>query len=110
MNSNESENDMNDHLHYITHTHDTGYGIRTKFTCTGNRTSPCHMYPDCLCAVDQVPCPHERAPHEECWIQDWMDDGCSTECGPHGEPVRSGPIKVTWNGDCVEWKYVKEDA
>lgn len=37
-------------------------------------------------------------PHNECWIQPWMDEGCA---------VRSGPITVTWNGDCVEWKYAE---
>lgn len=98
---------MTEHLHHISHTHDTGYGIRTRFTCTGDRTSPCHMYPDCDCAVDQVHCDHEPAPHDECWIQGWMDAGCDIECGPDGEPVRSGPINVTWGGDCGEWEYAE---
>lgn len=98
---------MTEHLHYISHTHEAGYGITTTFTCTGGRTSPCHTYPDCLCVVDQVPCTHERAPHDECWIQGWMDAGCSIDCAPEVEPVRSGPINVTWNGDCVEWEYAK---
>ena len=62
----ESEIEMTKHLHYISHTHHAGYGIRTEFTCTGDRTSPCHMYPDCLCVVDQVHCDHEPAPHDEC--------------------------------------------
>lgn len=102
---------MTEHLHYITHTHYAGYGgIQVQFTCKGDRTAPCHMYPDCFCAVDQVECNHAPAPHDECWTQGWMDEGCDTDCGPDGEPVRSGPINVTWNGDCVEWEYVKENA
>ena len=103
----ESEIEMSEHLHYITHTHGAGYGVYSEFTCTGDRTAPCHMYPDCLCAVDQVPCDHEPAPHDECWRQGWMDEGCATECGPDGAPVRSGPITITWNGDCVTWKYAE---
>lgn len=104
---------MTEHLHYITHTHmhHAGDGISTTFTCTGNRTSPCHVYPTCLCAFDQVPCAHEKALHDDCWIQAWMDGySCSTDCAPEGEPVRSGPINVTWNGDCVEWEYAGEEA
>lgn len=101
---------MTEHLHHITHTHEAGYGVYSEFICTGDRTSPCHVYPDCFCAFDQVTCAHEKAPHDECWIQGWMDERCSSECGPDGEPVHSGPINVTWNGDCVEWEYVKERA
>lgn len=99
---------MTEHLHYVSHTHHAGYGINTTFTCTGDRTSPCHMYSGCLCAAAQVPCDHEPVPHDECWMQGWMDVGCSTECAPDGEPVRSGPITVTCNGDCLEWEYAKE--
>lgn len=98
---------MTEHLHYISHTHHAGYGINTTFTCTGDRTSPCHMYSGCLCAAAQVPCDHEPVPHDECWMQGWMDAGCSTECAPDSETVRSGPINVTWNGICVEWEYAK---
>lgn len=108
MSTNESETEMTEHLHYITHTHEAGYGVYSEFTCTGDRTSPCHMHPDCLCAVDQVPCDHEPALHDDCWVQGWMDGRCAEECGPDGAPVRSGPINVTWGGDCVEWEYVKE--
>ena len=108
MSTNESETGMTEHLHYISHTHDTGYGIKTRFTCKGGRTSPCHQYTDCLCTFAQVPCAHERALHDECWMQGWMDKGCSTDCAPDGDPVRSGPITVTWNGICVEWEYATE--
>lgn len=109
---------MTEHLHYISHTHDTGYGISSTFTCTGDRTSPCHQYPpddakmetwgeddrDVFVAGRDV-----FVAHDECWIKPWMEDAdCAEECGPDGAPVRPGPINVTWNGDCVEWEYAKE--
>lgn len=107
----ESETEMNEHLHYITHTHDTGYGIKTRFTCTGDRTSPCHQYPPEGAEVETWG-EADRAlfvPHDECWMKSWMEDaGCAETCCPDGEPVRSGLITVTWNGDCLEWEYVEE--
>lgn len=96
------------HLHYITHTHDTGYGIDTKFTCAGDRTSPCHQYPPDDSDVETwgESARHLFVPHDECWMTAWMEDAeCAVMCSPDGEPVRSGPINVTWNGDCVEWEY-----
>ena len=105
----ESETGMTEHLHHITHTHYAGEGIHTEFTCTGDRTSPCHVYPDCDCAFLMTECTHAPTLHDECWAEGWMTDGdCAEECGPDGEPVRSGPITVTWNGDCVVWKYAEE--
>lgn len=111
MTTHESENDMTKHLHYITHTHDGWNGIKTQFTCTGDRTSPCHQSPDCDCAFLMEECTHTPTPHDECWAEGWMTEAdCAELCGPKGEPVRSCPINVTWNGDCVEWEYVKENA
>ena len=103
---------MTEHLHYITHTHDAGYGIRTEFTCTGDRTSPCHQYPPTELGMETWSDADADVfvPHDECWIQVWMDEGCDTDCVLDGEPVRSGPITVTWNGVCVEWEYIKEEA
>lgn len=108
----ESETEMTEHLHHITHTHDAGYGVRAEFTCTGDRTSPCHQYPPAGLGMETWGETDRDlfVPHDECWIQAWMDEGCSTECGPNGEPVRSGPITVTWGGDCVEWKYAEKAA
>lgn len=108
MSANESETEMTEHLHYVTHTHDTGHGIRTEFTCTGDRTSPCHQYPPDDAEMETWG-EDDRdvfVAHDECWLEQWMDGYyCAILCGPDGEPVRPGPITVTWNGDCVEWEY-----
>lgn len=111
---------MTEHLHYITHTHRAGDGINTTFTCTGDRTSPCHQYPpgdaemetwgeadqDMFVAHDDQ---GVFVAHDECWLEPWMvDPQCAVLCGPDGEPVRSGPINVTWDGDCVVWEYAQE--
>lgn len=104
---------MTEHLHYVTHTHETCYGIRTRFTCTGGRTSPCHLYPPDHAEVETWG-EADRGmfvPHDDCWMKSWMEDaGCAETCGPDGEPVRSGPITITitWNGECLEWDYAKE--
>lgn len=83
---------MTNHLHYIEHTHQAGDGILTKFICKGDRTSECHQWPS--------------GPHDQCWMKYWMEDAdCAETCCPDGEPVRSGPITVTFNGDCAEWEY-----
>lgn len=111
---------MTGHLHYISHTHDAGYGITTRFTCTGDRTSPCHQYPPDDAEMEtwgeddrDVFVAHDAlgvfVAHDECWLEQWMEGACCAEtCCPEGEPVRSGPITVTWNGDCVEWEYAEE--
>lgn len=107
----ESETEMTEHLHYITHTHDTGHGINTTFTCTGDRTSPCHQYPPTELGMEtwSYEDKHLFVPHDECWVRFWMEDtDCAELCCPDGEPVRSGPITITWNGDCVEWEYAEE--
>lgn len=104
---------MTEHLHHITHTHVAWYGIRTEFTCTGDRTSPCHQYPPTGLEMETWSDADADVfvPHDECWTRFWMEDGdCAALCGPDGEPVRSGPINVTWNGDCVSWEYAEEAA
>ena len=110
MRTNESETDMTENLHYITHTHDTGYGIKTRFACTGDRTSPCHQYPPTELGMERwrEADKHLFVPHDECWLEQWMTEAdCAILCGPDGEPVRSGPVNVTWNWDCVEWEYAE---
>ena len=102
---------MTEHLHHITHTHHGGFGIRTVFTCTGDRTSPCHQYPPAELVMESWGDrdKHLFVPHDKCWLEFWMDDAdCAELCCPDGEPVRSGPIRTTFNGDCVEWEYIGE--
>lgn len=101
---------MTEHLHYIEHTHEAGYGILTKFTCKGDRTSQCHQYPPISMGMETWGEADRDlfVPHDECWVEPWMNGGCATLCAPDGEPVQSGPITVTFNGDCVEWEYTYE--
>lgn len=101
---------MTEHLHHITHTHHAGEGIHTEFTCTGDRTSPCHQYPPTELGMESWSAEdaHLFVPHDQCWVQPWMDDAdCDTLCGPDGAHVRSGPITITWGGDCVRWEYAE---
>lgn len=101
---------MSDHLHYIEHRHEAGYGIKTIFTCKGDRTSPCHQYPpdDSYMETWSEGDRGTFVAHDDCWIESWMEDAdCAALCGPDSEPVRSGPIHVTWGGNCVEWEYAE---
>lgn len=103
---------MTEHLHHISHTHDAGYGVNTRFVCKGDRTSPCHQYPPVELEMEVWGDADEHlfVPHDECWTESWMEGSdCAVLCGPDGEPVRSGPINVTWGGDCVEWEYADKE-
>lgn len=103
---------MSDHLHYIEHRHEAGYGIKTTFTCKGDRTSPCHQYPpaDSYMETWGEDDRDTFVAHDECWVRFWMEDGdCAEKCGPGGEHVRSGPIIATFNGDCAEWEYADKE-
>lgn len=100
---------MSETLHFIEHIHDTGYGIQIKFTCKGDRTSPCHQYPPAELEMERwgEADKHLFVPHDECWIQDWMTKcDCGEICGPDDEPVRGGPepITITFE-ECVQWEY-----
>ena len=99
---------MSDHLHYIEHRHEAGYGIKTIVTCKGDRTSPCHQYPPAELAMERWSDAdkHLFVSHDECWIESWMNLECAVLCGPDREPVRSGPITVTFE-DCLAWEYAE---
>lgn len=104
---------MTKHLHHIAHNHDGPFGIHVEFTCTGDRTSPCHQYPPTELGMEAWGEADRDlfVPHDECWLESWMNfAGCSTTCGPDSGPVRSGPINATWGGDCVEWEYAEPAA
>lgn len=104
---------MSNHLHYIEHRHEVGHGIRTTFTCKGDRTSPCHQYPpfDLGMEVWSDEDKHLFVSHDKCWIEVAMNDyGCIELCGPDGELVRGlAPVAVTFD-ECIEWKYIKEQT
>lgn len=102
------EHEMTDHLHYIEHIHEAGYGVHAKFICTGDRTSPCHQYPPAELAMERWSDAdkHLFVSHDECWIEFWMNEECAVLCGPDREPVRSGPITVSFE-DCLVWEYAE---
>lgn len=93
-------------VHFISHVHDQDT-IYAKFECRAGRDAKCHRYPDCGC--EEI-CEHEEVQQDECWITPWMSDACQQECfvGPENTTVHDGPIHVSFNGDCVDWEYLKE--
>lgn len=89
------------------------YGIPTVvFTCTGDRTTKCHIYPDAETWQDDDP---RSVPHDECWVQGWFDAGADTyvgdgfimDVGAGGVPnvARSGPISVSFEDEWIEWEF-----
>lgn len=115
---------MSEHRVTVKHDRD-GDGEVTNtditFECLGDRTSPCHSYPDCGCdewSEEHVK-EHANVPHDECWLQDWFDDGsCGEECYDHGDhkyhfasdlPEQSGPIKFDWD-ECITWSFIAEES
>lgn len=98
-------------VHHIAHRHENGLGIVATFTCTGTREDKCHIYPDCECESWPDTAEHAKAhpsvPHDRCWVEVWMNDAdCAELCGPDEEPVRDGPITITYE-DCVQWEYAQ---
>lgn len=76
---------MSDHLHYIEHRHEAGYGIKTTFTCKGDPTSPCHQYPPAELAMERWSDAdkHLFVSHEECTWEQWATHAdCDTLCAP----------------------------
>lgn len=84
-----------------------------KFTCSGDRSSECHIYPD----ADEWEegDGQERTPHEECWLQGWFDNDAYSYFGPdaiddggqEGVPLadRSGEIEFEYyqGGHGLTW-------
>ncbi|HCF99586.1 MAG TPA: hypothetical protein DEV93_03480 [Chloroflexi bacterium] len=101
-----SEND-NALVHFISHVHDTDT-IYVKYECRAGKGAQCHTYPDCECD-GWSDCDHTKVQHDECWTEPWMNDSCKDECftGPNGTPVHDGPVHISFNGDCIDWEYLK---
>lgn len=91
--------------HLIRLVHDDPGHISVEFTCTGDRSSPCHVFPDNAETWSGEEAQQHGVPHETCWIQDWMDAGCAKYCGPADGEVHSGPITIDFDGICVSWSY-----
>lgn len=97
-----------DHLHYIEHRHEAGYGIKTVFICEGDRTSPCHQYPPAELEMEvwSDEDKHLFVSHDECLWETWANLECAKLCGPDNEPVRGGPVPVVVSFDeCMIWEY-----
>lgn len=103
---------MSDHLHYIEHRHEASYGVKTTFTCKGDRNSPCHQYPDCECDSYGEDHEHANVPHDECIWERWAAHAdCETLCGPDDAPVRGGPEPVrVWFEECMVWEYINNET
>lgn len=110
-------------LHFVTVKHtrdDEGDVERTEITfeCRGDRTSWCHIYPDCECESwdEEHDREHPSVPHDDCTVQDWFDAGVDTTYydGDDGDsdfewmlPERSGPIEIEWD-ECPVWRWADE--
>ena len=104
---------MTEHLHYIEHTHDAGYGISTRFVCKGDRTSSCHQYPPAELAMarwsDEDK--HLYVSHDECLWETRANLECAQLCGPDDEPVRGGPEPIrVWFEECMVWEYINDET
>ncbi|WP_084969438.1 hypothetical protein [Prescottella equi] len=106
---------MSTHLHTVTIT-GTDEQPRIEFTCHGDRNSECHSYPDCECeSWNRDDHPHPFAPHDECWMQPWFDNDCTS---PMAETIdecemkvgMSGPIEAEFADDYVEWTFLPPEV
>lgn len=104
---------MSDHLHYIEHRHEAGYGIKTIVTCKGDRTSPCHQYPPAELEMEvwSDEDKHLFVSHDECLWETWANLECAQLCGPDNAPVRGGPEPIrVWFEECMTWEYINNEA
>ena len=97
--------------HYVT-VSGTAHDPEIAFKCRGDRDSECHNYPDCDCEAWDSSHPHPRVTHDECWLQGWFDSDQIDPSTEDGTPAvfaelvgKSGPIKITFMGDCIEWSF-----
>ena len=117
-------NDDRPALHHVTvkHTRDADGEVastQVTFECRGDRTSPCHQYPDCDCESwdAEHEKEHPKVSHEECVMKGWFDGGgCGENCylldddfclNPADIPERSGPVEIEWD-ECVSWSFADE--
>ena len=87
------------------------------FTCTGDQTSECHIWPDDLEYWDDTTPRDTFVPHDRCWMFDWFDNHAVEYTGGDGVEAddsygntipsapRSGPIKATFQQDFIEWGW-----
>ena len=78
-----------------------------RFVCDGDQTSDCHQYPSCECEL--WPCGHDNEPHEECWVEPWINASDLSDTSVDGDPpTRNGLVKWSGEGDYVTWEYLPE--
>jgi hypothetical protein len=86
-----------------------------KFYCYGDRSAPCHFFPDCECErrTEEHKLQHPDVEHDdECWLLPWLEN-VDVECtwargnGVDAPPRRDGYIAAWWESDCesVIWDY-----
>lgn len=98
------------HLHTVAIT-GTVCDPSIEFTCHGDRSAPCHRYPDCECELWDDNHEHPSVPHEKCLLQTWFDDG-DVDPPPEElsnvalEPGMSGPICTSFHEDYIAWRFV----
>lgn len=105
---------MADHLHTVEIT-GTVDDPRIKFTCHGDNTAPCHLYPACDCEFwdsdHEEEYGHPDIPHDECWMQGWFNED---NADPNSEtlidcdymPGMSGPVKAWFQEEYVAWEFI----
>lgn len=110
---------MSENLHTVTvEVREGAYGENeavVSFTCSGTRDSDCHVYPDSEEWEDGDG--QERVPHDECWLQGWIDNDMYDYVGDdrvldwegsQGVPpiARTAPITAEYEyGGYMTWKF-----
>lgn len=105
-------------LHYVTvkPADDSHPEPQQQFECRGDKTSPCHQYPNCDCESWSKGHEHPYVPHDECWMQGWFENEGGTvyegeeydEYNIQGLPSdmdRSGPIVASFQQEFVGWDF-----
>lgn len=110
---------MTERLHFVTITERDG-APAIEFTCRGDETSDCHLYPDCGCETWGEFHEHPKVSHAECWLKMWFDNGGTDPMAisAQDETVTdagyrvgmSGPIVTYFCEDYVEWFFHDEKA
>jgi len=87
-----------------------------KFECRGDKTSPCHQYPDCSCEVWEDDHEHPKVTHGECWIESWFQADGHAYDGPDRDEMngdwgipagmdRAGAVSTTFEMEYVSWEF-----
>lgn len=99
---------------------ETDAGLKAVFTCSADRDSDCHFYPDCDCEYIPPDHQHPKVKNDLCWMSDWFEVGAISpanddiQAGDMAEAGysagMSGPIGVIGDPDYLEWYFLDEEA